>query len=111
MVPLELDWQLTLWLACYTTGKGQLARTVFIDFTKAFNHVDHSVVIAQLTALVLPNIIIRWMYSFLHDRRQRVKIGDIVSEWCLDATRLIPWASDIRHFDWLIASCVWPVSM
>ena len=61
--------------------RGQSVRTVFVDFAKAFDHVDHNVLVAKLTALGLPDIILRWMYSFLSHRRQRVKISDIVSEW------------------------------
>ena len=61
--------------------KGQSVRTVFVDFKKAFDHVDHNVLVAKLTMLGLPAVIMRWMYSFLSNRRQRVKIGDVVSEW------------------------------
>ena len=56
-------------------------RTVFVDFAKAFDHVDHNVLVAKLAALGLPDVIVRWICSFLRDRRQRVKIGDIQSEW------------------------------
>jgi hypothetical protein len=31
--------------------------------------------------LNVPIPLVRWMSSFLSDRQQRVKIGDIVSEW------------------------------
>jgi len=37
--------------------------------------------VAKLTTLGLPAVITRWMYSFLSNRRQRVKNGDVVSEW------------------------------
>ena len=56
-------------------------RTVFVDFAKAFDRVDHNILMAKMRALDLPDIIIRWMYSFLCDRRQRVKIGDVLSDW------------------------------
>ena len=61
--------------------KGQSVRTVFIDFAKAFDHVDHNIMVAKLTKFGLPDVIIRWMCSFLQHRRQRVKIGDVVSDW------------------------------
>jgi len=61
--------------------EGQSVRAVFIDFTKAFDHVDHNVMINKLLAFGMPNAIIRWMCSFLTRRRQRVKIGEVVSEW------------------------------
>jgi len=54
---------------------------VFIDFAKAFDHVDHNIRVAKLIEFGLPDVIIRWMCSFLQHRRQRVKIGDVMSDW------------------------------
>ena len=33
--------------------KGESVRTVFVDFAKAFDHVDHNVLVAKLVALSL----------------------------------------------------------
>ena len=57
------------------------ARAVFIDYAKAFDHVDHNILLRKMSALGLPDIIIRWLHSFLSHRRQRIKIGDVFSEW------------------------------
>ena len=54
---------------------------VFVDFAKAFDHVDHNVLVSKLVALDLPDVIVRWFCAFLRHRRQRVKIGDILSDW------------------------------
>ena len=51
--------------------RGQSARVVFIDFAKAFDHVDHNILVAKLLAYDLPDVIIRWMMSFLVDRPHR----------------------------------------
>ena len=61
--------------------KGQSVRTVFVDFAKAFDHVDHNVLVAKLVELGLPDVIVLWICAFLRDRRQRVKIGDVLSDW------------------------------
>jgi len=63
--------------------KGESVRTVFFDFAKAFDHVDHNVLVAnaKLVSLGLPDVILRWMTAFLQERRQRVKIGDALSDW------------------------------
>ena len=61
--------------------RGQSVRTVFIDFAKAFDHVDHNILVAKLLGFGLTDTIIRWICAFLRDRRQRVKIGDALSEW------------------------------
>ena len=53
---------------------------VFVDFAKAFDHIDHNVLVAKLMDYDLPHTVIWWICSFLHHRRQRVKIGDVMSE-------------------------------
>lgn len=60
----------------------KLVRVLFIDYSKAFDHIDHNIFISKLRNLFnIPQFIINWMTSFLTGRRQRVKLGDIVSEW------------------------------
>ena len=61
--------------------KGESARTVFVDFAKAFDHVNHNVLVAKMVALGLSDVIVRWMCAFLQQRRQRVKIDDVLSDW------------------------------
>jgi len=56
-------------------------RIVFIDFAKAFDHVDHNILVDRMRSLGLSDVIIRWMCAFLQGRQQRVKIGDVLSEW------------------------------
>jgi len=45
--------------------KGESARTVFVDFAKAFDHVDHNVLVPKMVALGLPDVIVRGMCAFL----------------------------------------------
>jgi hypothetical protein len=59
----------------------QSVRAVFIDYAKAFDHVDHSTAMRKLEALGVPPILLRWLHSFLTDRQQRVKIGEALSDW------------------------------
>ena len=61
--------------------EGKSVRVVFVDFAKAFDHIDHNVLVAKLMDYDLPHTVIRWICSFLHHRHQRVKIGDVMSEW------------------------------
>ena len=60
---------------------GESIRAVFVDFAKAFDHVDHGLVVARLIEFGVPGYVIRWIYSFLENRQQRVRIGKILSEW------------------------------
>ena len=59
----------------------QSARILFIDYAKAFDHVDHKTVMTKLAALGVSPILLRWIRSFLMDRQQRVKIGNLYSDW------------------------------
>jgi hypothetical protein len=56
-------------------------RALFIDYKKAFDHIDHSTVLNKMAALGIHPFIRKWMHSFLLNRQQRVKIGSVVSEW------------------------------
>jgi len=59
----------------------------------------------------LPDAIIQWMRSFLSDRRQRIKIGDVVCDW-LAMNAVMPQGSYlgpltfITLVDSLQASCM-----
>jgi len=44
---------------------GESVGTVNIDFAKAFDRVDHSVLVVKLVALGLPDVIVRWTGAFL----------------------------------------------
>jgi len=57
-------------------------RTVSVDFTKAFDHLYHSVLVGTLATLSMPNVIVRWMCAFEHKQRQCVKIGDSSQTGC-----------------------------
>ena len=67
-------------------------RILFLDFSKAFDLVDHSILIGKFKQLGTPNILLRWLCDFLSDRKQRVKIGNEVSSW-LSLTGSMPQGS------------------
>ena len=67
------------WNAAHDSGSS--IRAVFVDYAKAFDDVDHSILITRLITLGVPAYIIRWIFSFLDKRQQRVKIGTILSTW------------------------------
>ena len=51
------------WHAAVNTG--QSVRTVFVDFIKAFDHVDHNVLVSKLVAVGLPDVTVRWFCALL----------------------------------------------
>ena len=60
---------------------GDSIRAVFVDFAKAFDHVDHGLVVERLVEFGVPSYVIRWIYAFLKNRQQRVRIGKFLSRW------------------------------
>jgi hypothetical protein len=79
----------------------QSVRAVFIDYAKAFDHVDHTTVIAKLRALGVSDIIVRWICSFLKDRQQRVKLTRTFSKW-ITLTGAMPQGSFLGPLIFLI---------
>jgi ribonuclease P/MRP protein subunit RPP40 len=57
------------------------ARCLFIDFAKAFDRVDHTIALKKLSAIGVDHMTLQWLHSFLLNRRQRVKIGNVTSSW------------------------------
>jgi len=58
-------------------------RLLYVDYAKAFDHVDHSTVVRKLINVGVPDILIRSICSFLIDRQQRVKMCDTFSSWVM----------------------------
>jgi len=66
------------WNKAVDEGQSVPVRAVFIDFAKAFDHVDHNVLLETFMEFNLPDTISQWMCSFLRHIRQRVKIGRLI---------------------------------
>ena len=60
---------------------GETVRILFLDYSKVFDLVDHQLLLQKFRRLGVPQILTRWLHSFLSDRRQRVKLGNDVSDW------------------------------
>ena len=56
-------------------------RALFVDFSKAFDRVDHTLLLNKLQSYGTPHVLVKWLFSFLKDREQRVKIGQMYSGW------------------------------
>ena len=50
-----------------------------IDFSRAFDTVDHALLLSELTRLNLPDNIINWIVSFLYERTHCVKVDGCLS--------------------------------
>ena len=54
---------------------------VFLDISKAFDCVNHSVLLDKLRKYFLDNAAIGWFESYFSSRRQQVKLNDEMSDW------------------------------
>ena len=71
----------TLDITTDTVNKGKSVYLVFLDFAKAFDKVSHVKLVQKLEAYDINGVLVRWIKSFLSDRKQRVLIGDNMSDW------------------------------
>ena len=81
-----------------TDGNGASVRVVLFDYQKAFDFVDHYILLSEPKLVRLPTTTLNWIIDFLSDRKQRVKLGkDCFSEWgkvpvgVRQCTKLGPW--------------------
>ena len=65
-----------MWINAIDSNK--FVDTVYIDFSKAFDTVSHRKLLHKLTNYGISGNILQWFSSFLCNRKQRVKIGDVV---------------------------------
>ena len=54
---------------------------VFLDFSKAFDVIDHSILLAKLAAMGVRGKLLEWIRSFITGRRQRVRVNGALSDW------------------------------
>lgn len=60
---------------------GLCVDVVYLDFSKAFDKVNHNLLIAKLADRAVPQRLIAWIQSFLTQRMQRVVLDAHFSDW------------------------------
>ena len=61
------------WMA--SIDKGDTVGALFIDFRKAFDLVDHNILISKLSAYKFNNMSLKWFTSYLKSRQQAIDSG------------------------------------
>ena len=81
-----------------TDANGSTNRIILFDFRKAFDLIDHSILLKSLAKYDISKTTLLWILEFITDRRQRVKlVDDCFSEWKTvpagvpQGTKLGPW--------------------
>lgn len=62
--------------------KKKLTLLVLLDFSNAFNCVDHDILMAIMRSLHMSPTAAQWFDSYLRGRRQRISFNNLTSEWC-----------------------------
>lgn len=59
---------------------GEEVDSIYLDFAKAFDKVDHGILLKKLYDLNIRGRVLIWIESFLRNREQRVKVSDSLSD-------------------------------
>ena len=68
------DWRCAL-------DNDDLTGAVFIDLNRAFDSIDHAVLLAKLSAYGFDKPVLHWFTDYLLGRQQRVVLGGSFSDW------------------------------
>ena len=72
--------------------KCNLVDGIFLDFSSAFDKVDHNLLLSKLHSLGIRGPLLQWIQSFLFERKQRVVFKGAVSSW-VSVTSGVPQGS------------------
>ena len=62
-------------------GKNNHPGIIFLDIKKAFDTVNHSILLSKLQHYGIKNIALRWFESFLTGRKQQTRVGSRISNY------------------------------
>ena len=64
----------------HTLDKKHIALLLLIDFSKAFDMVDHNILLHKLSHYGIRGPALDWLRSYLNERKQRVRVNNIYSD-------------------------------
>ncbi|KAK4831611.1 hypothetical protein QYF61_018371 [Mycteria americana] len=65
----------------HLVDEGKAVDVVYLDFSKAFDMVSHSILLEKLAAHGLDGCTLRWVKNWLDGRAQRVVVNGVYSSW------------------------------
>ena len=75
-----------------TDGNRATVRTLLFDYRKAFDLIDHSILVNKLRNLAVPRSIVNWIIDFLSNRFQRRLLLQVGPSPFWDTAGLPNWA-------------------
>ena len=67
-------------IICEGMDKGKIPLSIFLDLSKAFDTLDHQILLSKLKYYGLDNTALNWFKSYLTDRTQYVEFDNVHSE-------------------------------
>lgn len=58
---------------------GVIVETIYLDFSKAFDKVDHTILLKKLSLIGIRGKMLTWIKSFLTSRTQKVMVNGLLS--------------------------------
>ena len=74
-------------------------RIFLLDFSKAFDHIDHNILLSKLSDMDFPSLITNWIRSFLTRRSQRVRIPPLSVRMANPQRWSTPWKDRWKYVD------------
>ena len=64
-------------------NNGELTLGIYLDYSKAFDTIDHNILQKKLHQYGIRGISLKWIVDYLHNRKQFVSYSGYNSEWSL----------------------------
>lgn len=77
--------------------KKHLTAVVLLDMSKAFDSIDHNLLLVKFEDVGASPLAIQWVCSYLTSRYEDVVIGTAVSERLQQVVYLLPWGTPLTR--------------